>query len=234
MLEVRSLDAFYGDSHIIHRASFEVSSGEGVAILGRNGAGKSTILKSIMNAGPRVQGQIVFEGADLGQMPFFRRARLGMGLVPEDRRIYPHLSVRENIEMAGHAARPETPVYKPEEMIAMFPMLSGLENRRGSQLSGGQQQLLAVARTMLSRPKLLLLDEPTEGLAPVIVERLADDIRRLRARDGMSLLLTEQNVVFSRLCTDRCVVVDSGQVVFTGSWEEYDANREIQDRYLAV
>lgn len=234
MLEVRSINAFYGDSHIVHGASLEVAPGEGVAILGRNGAGKSTVLKSIMNAGPRVEGVVAFEGKELGKLPFFRRARLGMGLVPEDRRIYPHLSVIENIGMAAHAARPESPPYRPEEMITQFPMLSGLESRRGSQLSGGQQQLLAIARTMLSRPRLLLLDEPTEGLAPVIVERLAEDIRRLRERDGMALLLTEQNVVFSRYCTDRCVVLDSGQIKFSGTWDQFDANQEIQERYLAV
>lgn len=234
MLEVKSLEAFYGDSHIVQSASFQVGQGEGVAILGRNGAGKSTILKSIMNAGPRIEGKISFAGQALGDMPFFRRARLGLGLVPEDRRIYPHLTVLENIAMARHAARDGVAPYAPEDMIARFSMLEGLEERFGFQLSGGQQQLLAVARTMLARPQCLLLDEPTEGLAPVIVERLADDIRRLRERDGMSLLLTEQNVWFSRHCTERCIVIDSGRIVFSGAWSEFDDNKDIQNRYLAV
>jgi len=234
MLEVRALDAFYGDSHILHGVSLGIGDDEGVAILGRNGAGKSTLLKSIMNAGTSIQGQILLDGKDLSGVPFYRRAQMGLGIVPEDRRIFPHLTVLENIALARHAATPERPPYRPDEMIERFDMLKGLEGRMGTQLSGGQQQLLAVARTMLSRPRLVLLDEPTEGLAPVIVEQLARDISQLRARDRTALLLTEQNVWFSRQCTERCLVIDSGQIVFSGTWAEFDANPTIEDRYLAV
>ncbi|MDX5501638.1 MAG: ABC transporter ATP-binding protein [Rhodobacterales bacterium] len=234
MLEVRALNAFYGDSHILHDVALTVGEGEGVAILGRNGAGKSTLLKSIMNAGTRISGEILLDGQSLTGVPFFRRARMGLGIVPEDRRIFPHLTVRENIAMARHAAGPGRPPYTPEEMIDLFGMLKGLEARMGTQLSGGQQQLLAIARTVLSRPRLLLLDEPTEGLAPVIVEQLANDIRQLRAHDRGALLLTEQNVWFSRQCTERCLVIDSGQIVFSGTWEAFDADPSVQNKYLAV
>lgn len=234
MLEIRSLDAFYGSSHILHGISFDVGKGEGVAVVGRNGAGKTTLLKSIMGGGPRVESSMSYMGHSLVGMPFHKRARLGLGLVPEDRRIFAHLTVAENVELAAHALPPGSAKIDALAVLRQFSMLQGLEGRMGTQLSGGQQQLLAVARTVAAMPSCLLLDEPTEGLAPVIVETLAADLLAVRERQGSSLLLTEQNVWFARKCTDRVLVLDSGEIRFSGSWAEFDADPAIEQRYLAV
>ena len=234
MLEVGPLDAFYGDSHIIQQVTITVAANESVAIIGRNGVGKTTLFKSIMNGGPRVRGPIRHRGQEIGALPSFERARRGLGFVPEDRRIYPHLTVTENIGMGGHAVRPGIAPYAIEEILAMFPMLGDLRQRLGFELSGGQQQLLAVARAMFARPDYLLLDEPTEGLAPVIVEQLARQLVAIRARNGTALIVAEQNVLFARLCTDRVYLLDNGRVAFEGSWAEFDARPELQQRYLAV
>jgi ABC-type branched-subunit amino acid transport system ATPase component len=227
MLEVGPLDAFYGDSHIIQTAFLQVAAGEGVALVGRNGAGKTTLLKSIMNAGPTVRGPVRCDGAELGSMAPFQRARLGFGLVPEDRRIYPHLTVVENIAMGGHSARADITPLGIDEVLEIFPILQNLRARHGFELSGGQQQMLAIARAVVARPRYLLLDEPTEGLAPVIVERLAEQINAIRAREGLALLLAEQNLWFARHCTSRLYLLDSGRTVFSGSWAEFDARPEL-------
>ena len=224
MLDVGPIDAFYGDSHIVQAVALHVAAGEGVAVIGRNGAGKTTVLKSVMNAGPSVRGPVRYDGVDLGAMPPDQRARLGFGLIPEDRRIYAHLTVQENVEMGLHGTQPGTPPWGIDEVMAMFPILEGLRGRRGFELSGGQQQVLAIARAVIARPRLLLLDEPTEGLAPVIVEQLAGRINAIRAQTGVGLLLAEQNVWFARTCTARLYLLDSGRVVFSGSWAEFDAD----------
>jgi branched-chain amino acid transport system ATP-binding protein len=234
MLEVGPLDAFYGDSHIIQNVSVAVAESEGVAILGRNGVGKTTLFKSIMSGGPRIVGSIKHRGEDIGGLPSFRRAQRGIGLVPEDRRIYPHLTVAENIEMGRHAVRLGAAPYALEEIFALFPMLGDLRGRLGFELSGGQQQLLAIARAMFARPDYLLLDEPTEGLAPVIVEDLVRRLLEIRRQNKTALLLAEQNVWFARECTERLYLLDSGRVVFEGSWETFDARGDLQKRYLAV
>lgn len=234
MLEVGSLNAFYGDSHIVQDATVSIRDGEGVAILGRNGVGKTTLLKSIMGGGPRVVGFVKHRGEDITSLPSFRRARRGLGLVPEDRRIYPHLTVAENIAMGRHAARPDVSPYAIDEIFALFPMLADLRKRLGFELSGGQQQLLAIARAMFARPEYLLLDEPTEGLAPVIVEQLVRQLLDLRRQNGMALLVAEQNVWFARTCTERLYLLDSGRVVFEGTWATFDSRADLQQRYLAV
>jgi branched-chain amino acid transport system ATP-binding protein len=155
-------------------------------------------------------------------------------LVPEDRRIYPHLTVAENIAMGGHAVRPGVAPYSVDDVLALFPMLATLRKRLGFELSGGQQQLLAIARAMLARPEFLLLDEPTEGLAPVIVEQLARQLIAIRRENGTALLVAEQNVRFARLCTERLYLIDSGRVVFDGAWAAFEARPDLQERYLAV
>jgi branched-chain amino acid transport system ATP-binding protein len=187
-----------------------------------------------MNAGPRVVGRVRFAGRELGAMPAFRRARAGLALVPEDRRIYAHLTVRENLELAQRAARPGVTPHSPERLFARFPMLGELQARYGNQLSGGQQQLVAVARALVPRPSVLLLDEPTEGLAPVIVQQMAADVARTCAEDGTALLLTEQNLWFARQCTSHVHLIDSGRIVFSGSWAELDREEDMARRYLAV
>ena len=234
MLEVRGLDAWYGDSHILHRISITVAQAGRVAILGRNGAGKTTLLKSVMNGDPRVAGSVVWDGQELGAMPSFKRARLGLALVPEDRRIFTHVTVAENIAMARYATSPERPAIPASGIIARFPMLQPLAQRLGGQLSGGQQQMLAVARAIAARPRLMLLDEPTEGLAPVIVEQMARDVLEVCTQDKVALLLSEQNIWFARRCTEYVYVLATGRIVFEGSWAEFDATGEEAKKHLAV
>jgi len=234
MLEVAGLHAWYGDSHVLQGVELSVGDGARVAVVGRNGAGKSTLFKSVLNAGPRIEGRVAFDGHDLGTLAAFRRARLGLSLVPEDRRIFPHLTVLENLSITRHAAIAGRDSLPPTELLTAFPMLGPLTRRLGTQLSGGQQQMLAVARGFLPRPRLLLLDEPTEGLAPVIVQQLARAVVDLCAANGTALLLSEQNLWFARHCTDRVHVLDSGRVVFEGDWAAFDAQPEIKNRYLAV
>ena len=234
MLEVRDLDAWYGDSHILHRIGIRVPAAGRVAILGRNGAGKTTLLKSIMNGDPRVAGSVVWDGQELGAMPAFRRARLGMALVPEDRRIFSHVTVTENIDMARYATSPQRPAIPAGEIIARIPMLQPLALRLGGQLSGGQQQMLAVARAIAARPRLMLLDEPTEGLAPVIVEQMVRDVLDVCQRDQVALLLSEQNIWFARRCTEYVYILATGRIVFEGSWAQFDAAGEDAKKYLAL
>jgi ABC-type branched-subunit amino acid transport system ATPase component len=230
MLEINRLNAFYGDSHILHNVDLQVSARGRVALLGRNGAGKSTLLNSIVDAGPSISGQIIWNGVDLAGQPTYRRARAGICLVPEDRRILADLTVLENLHLAGRGSSGQ----KTEDLLQQFPMLVPLRDRKGGLLSGGQQQMLAIARAKAASPKLLLLDEPTEGLAPVIVEGLVETVNEIsRAGEG-AVLLCEQNVWFSRRCTDYVYILDTGSIVFRGSWAEFDANHEINTRYLAV
>ncbi len=234
MLEIRELDAWYGDSHILQGVNLSVGAGQRVALLGRNGAGKSTLLKSVMNAGPRAKGVLRFDGRDLAPLPPHQRTRLGLSLVPEDRRIFTHLTVAENIAMARYGSVPARPAIAVDDIVARFPMLAPLQQRYGGQLSGGQQQLLAVARAMAANPRLLLLDEPTEGLAPIIVEEMARDVVRTCSEKQVALLLCEQNIWFARRCTQHVVVIDTGRIVFDGGWDEFDRNPQIQQRYLAL
>ncbi|MBN9062304.1 MAG: ABC transporter ATP-binding protein [Rhizobiales bacterium 65-9] len=233
MLETAGLNAYYGDGHILHDIAFRVGDGERVAILGRNGAGKSTLLKSIMNAGPRVQGDVRFEGALLGDAPSYQRARKGLAMVPEDRRIFTHLTVEENLTIAHYAAggRPKADAAR---IIESFSLLKPLVKRFGGQLSGGQQQVVAVARAFMATPRLLLLDEPTEGLAPVIIEQMAQEFVTICDREKVGLVLCEQNIWFSRMCTSRIYLLDTGRIVFSGDWNEFESDAELKKKYLAV
>ena len=234
MLEIRDVDAYYGDSHILLSVNLRVKAGQRVALLGRNGAGKSTLLKSVMNAGPRVHGSVRLGDQDLRDLPTHKRTRLGLSLVPEDRRIFTHLTVAENIAMARYGAAPDRPAVPVADIMARFPMLAPLQQRYGGQLSGGQQQLLAVARAMAASPSLLLLDEPTEGLAPIIVEEMAHDVVRTCTERNVALLLCEQNIWFARRCTHHVYVIDTGRIVFEGDWDSFDRHPEVQQRYLAL
>lgn len=233
MLETVGLNAFYGDGHILHDIAFRVGDGERVSILGRNGAGKSTLLKSIMNAGPRVHGDVRFEGSALGNSPSFQRARMGLAMVPEDRRIFTHLTVEENLMIAHFASGGRRRV-DAAGVIDSFALLKPLVKRFGGQLSGGQQQILAVARAFMATPRLLLLDEPTEGLAPVIIEQMAHEFVTICDREKVGLVLCEQNIWFSRMCTSRVYLIDTGRIVFSGNWDDFDADAELKKKYLAV
>ena len=233
MLEVKELQASYGDSRVLHSFNLTIPPGGRVALLGRNGAGKSTLLKSLMGAGPIVRGSIQWNGHDLTGLTPHDRARLGIAFVPEDRRILGGLTVTENLRMALTG----TPVHRrtasPEQIIKQFTMLEPIRHRHGGLLSGGQQQILALARAAIVNPTLLLLDEPTEGLAPVIVEAMVHDVKRI-CQNGCALLLCEQSLWVSRKCTDFVYVLDSGRLVFSGTWEEFDADEGVKRRHLAV
>jgi len=234
MLDLKGLNAFYGDSHILQGINLKVAENARVALVGRNGAGKSTLMKSILNAGPKVQGTVSWDGKPLGNMAPFRRARLGICLVPEDRRILPHITVLENMEMAARAVPGGRNARTAREVLRSYPMLVPLEDRAGGRLSGGQQQMLAVARGLIQRPRLMLLDEPTEGLAPLIVEQLAASVLQSCEEANTALLLCEQNIWFARKCTGYVYVMESGRIVFEGDWTAFDANPEVKSRYLSV
>lgn len=233
MLEVQGLQAFYGDSVILHGIDLTIATGGRVALLGRNGAGKSTFLKSLTNCGPSVSGRIRWQNRDLATLTSFECAHLGVAFVPEDRRILRGLTVYENLKMAMTGVPVQRRTRSPEQILNDFPMLASIKDRMGGVLSGGQQQMLAVARAAISNPSLLLLDEPTEGLAPVIVEQLAQDVLRI-CESGCSLLLCEQSVWFSRKCTDYVYLIDSGHVVFSGTWDQFDDNDHIRRKHLGV
>ncbi len=234
MLELRNVSAFYGDSLALNGVSLQVRRHQGVAILGRNGAGKSTLFKSIVGGGPSVRGDVLLDGRPLGRQATHERIRAGVAFVPEDRRIFPHLTVEENLEIARHGARPGHACHDAQQSYTLFPLLADLKERLGTQLSGGQQQILAVARGMVARPQYLLLDEPTEGVAPLIVQQMAEQIAHACAQEGIALVVAEQNVWFARQCSEYVYVMDTGQVVFEGTWEDYDANPQVAEKYLAI
>ena len=234
MLEVRDLHASYGDSQVLHGLDLTIGPGERVALLGRNGAGKSTLLKSLVNAGPSVRGTIRWQQRDLTTLPSHARAALGIAFVPEDRRILGSLTVLENLRMAWSGTPRARRRQAPDEVLARFPLLVPIRDRLGGLLSGGQQQLLALARAAITNPGLLLLDEPTEGLAPVIVEELVRDVREICHANGTGLLLCEQSIWFARRCTDTVHLLDTGRLVFSGSWQQFDQDQDLRLRYLGV
>jgi branched-chain amino acid transport system ATP-binding protein len=184
--------------------------------VGRNGAGKSTTMKAIMGLMARRRGRVVFRGTDISALPSYRIARLGLGWVPEDRRIFTDLSVRENLAVARQAPREGTPTWNEDKLYALFPNLAAMPDRAGGRMSGGEQQMLTVARTLMGNPYLVLLDEPSEGVAPLIVEEMARMIVALK-KAGVSILLSEQNLHFARLVADRAVVLEKGEVKFVGA-----------------
>lgn len=234
MLEVRKLHARYGDSKALFGIDMSVPAQGGVALLGRNGAGKSTLLKSLLDAGPQTTGEVRLNGQLLDGMRTEARARVGLALVPEDRRIFTTLTVRQNLELAWHAAVGQRPTMSVDHVCQLFPLLKDLLGRLGYQLSGGQQQLVAVARGMMASPTMLLLDEPAEGLAPKVAQDLARHVRQAREKLGLTVLVAEQSIAFARQCTEYVYLLDSGTLVFEGNWQTFDARPELKSRYLAV
>jgi len=216
MLEVSALDAWYGRAQILYGVSLAVGAGECVALVGRNGAGKSTTMKAIMGLVAKKRGQVAFRGRDISALPPYRIGRLGLGWVPEDRRIFTDLTVRENLSVARQPPRDGAPEWTPDKLYALFPNLGAMPDRPGGRMSGGEQQMLTVARTLMGNPYLVLLDEPSEGVAPVIVEEMARMIVALK-RAGVAVLLSEQNLHFARLVSDRAVVLEKGEVKFSGT-----------------
>ena len=233
MLEVDALDAWYGKAQILYGVSLRVDEGECVALMGRNGAGKSTAMKTIMGLLAKRAGRVTYRGLDISTLPSHRIARLGLGWVPEDRRIFTDLTVRENLSVGRQPRRAGAPFWTEAQLHALFPNLAAMPDRLGGRMSGGEQQMLTMARTLMGNPHLILLDEPSEGVAPVIVEQMAHMILELKAQ-GVSILLSEQNMHFAELVSDRAYVLEKGQIRFTGSMDELAANEQVRRAYLSV
>ena len=232
LLEVHDIHAAYGSSRVLFGISLAVARGECVCLLGRNGVGKTTTMRAIMGLTPPSSGRIVLEGTDIAGLPPHRIARAGIGFVPEDRRIFAELTVWENLDVAARAAgRPGR--WTVEAVYGLFPKLRELANRQGGFLSGGEQQMLTIGRTLMGNPELLLLDEPSEGLAPLVVESMLEQVSRLK-REGLTILLAEQGVDFSLALADRVYVLEKGAVRFAGAAAELRDNPRLRDGLLAL
>jgi len=238
LLSVQSLKAWYGAAQILYDVSFQVKRGEVVALMGRNGAGKSTTMKALMGLLEKRVGDVQFMGRDISKDAAHRIAASGLGYVPEDRRIFTDLTVLENLEVGRQKARlwPDgsaAPTWTVQQLFTLFPNLGEMPRRPGGQMSGGEQQMLTVARSLMGNPYLVLLDEPSEGVAPVIVEQMVQMILELK-KQGVSILLSEQNLHFARLVCDRAYVLEKGQIRFSGTMTELDANEHVRQTYLSV
>jgi branched-chain amino acid transport system ATP-binding protein len=232
-LAVSDLNSFYGPAHILFDISLEVGDGEAVALLGRNGAGKSTTFRSIIGLVAQRSGRISFEGRDVSDAPTHAIVRSGLGYVPEERRIFTDLTVDENLEVGRQPARSNAPCWTKEKIFALFPNLAEMRNRPGGRMSGGEQQMLTIARTLMGNPSLVLLDEPSEGLSPKIVEQMVEAIREMK-REGVSIVVSEQNFHFAKLICDRAYIVERGRVCFSGTMTELDGRPDIRDAHLAL
>jgi branched-chain amino acid transport system ATP-binding protein len=232
-LEVEKINTFYGLSHILFDVTLNVERGEVVVLLGRNGAGKTTTMISIMGMNPPKSGVIRYQGNDITGLVPFKTARLGIGFVPEDRRIFPDLTVYANLDVGRKTSQSNTNPWTPERIYELFPILKKLAQQRGGTLSGGEKQMLTIARTLLGNPDFLLLDEPSEGLAPLIVKTLGDFITVIK-KEGMTVLLSEQNSKFALKHADRAYIVDNGAIKYEGSISDLEQNKEVKKRYLAV
>ncbi|URI10554.1 ABC transporter ATP-binding protein [Aquincola tertiaricarbonis] len=238
LLDASGLNAWYGAAQILFDVGLQVRRGEVVALMGRNGAGKSTTLKTLMGLLTKRRGSVQFMGRDISRAQPHEIARAGLGFVPEDRRVFTDLTVLENFEVGRQPPRrwpdgSEAPLWTAERLFQLFPNLGEMPDRPGGRMSGGEQQMLTVARTLMGNPFLVLLDEPSEGVAPVIVEQMAHMILALKAQ-GVSILLSEQNMHFAELVSDRAYVLEKGQMRYTGSMAELAANEEVRRAYLSV
>jgi branched-chain amino acid transport system ATP-binding protein len=233
MLNIFSVNSFYGKAQVLNNISFKIQRGQVVALLGRNGAGKTTTLKSIMQLVIPRTGKVEFFDQDItGQMPH-KVAKMGLGYVPEERRIFTDLTVIENLEVGRQPPRDGTVLWTHDMLFDLFPNLAERRNNRGKALSGGEQQMLTIARTLMGNPNFVLLDEPSEGIAPVIVEQMANVIRTLKS-EGLTVLLSEQNLHFAKAVADAVIVIEGGEKKFDGSIEKLTQNPEIKAKYLAV
>jgi len=232
ILTVEKINTFYGDSHILFDVDMSVAEGEVVSLLGRNGAGKTTTLRSIMGLTPPREGSVRWLGEEVQRLKPHQIARKGLGFVPEDRRIFSRLSVEENLEIGAFKLE-RASGWTLERIYGLFPKLEQLKAHKGDQLSGGEQQMLAIARALMGTPKLVLLDEPSEGLAPAIVKDVGEMIGTLQD-EGIAVLLVEQNTRFACRLSDRVYIIDNGRVRFGGTVAELEADEELKSRYLAV
>jgi branched-chain amino acid transport system ATP-binding protein len=231
MLDLDSVNAYYGDSHILHGVSLSVREGEVVCLLGRNGAGKTTTILTIMGYLKPRPGRIVYNGRDIGDLAPYRVARLGFGFVPQERGIFPSLTVRENLTVFARESRQSR--WTLERIYDLFPSLKARERNLGFQLSGGEQQMLSIARALMLNPTLLLLDEPSEGLAPMIVQEIVKVLKTLKD-EGLAILLVEQNLHTALAVADRHHVMNKGEICFTGSSAELEGNEFVMRNYLSV
>jgi branched-chain amino acid transport system ATP-binding protein len=234
MLEVKKLNAWYGASHVLHGVSFSVEPGEIVALVGRNGAGKTTTIRTVMGLMQRASGDVAFDGREIMPLAAHERFRIGLAYVPEERRIVPGLTVRENLRLGLLASDSNINERAAiDEIAEIFPRLKERLNQQGSTMSGGEQRMLAIARAMIAKPKMILFDEPSEGIMPVLVEEMGVLFRRLRD-SGVTLLLVEQNVEWALRLASRAIVIDQGEIVYESSSAALLADKDIQDRYCAV
>jgi branched-chain amino acid transport system ATP-binding protein len=231
MLEVDTIDAYYGDSHILHGVSLAVRQGEVICLLGRNGAGKTTTILTVMGYLHPRRGAIRYNGRDIAALPPYAVARLGFGFVPQERGIFPSLTVRENLTVFSRAGR--NGYWTLPRIFDLFPVLRARERNLGFQLSGGEQQMLSMARALMLNPALLLLDEPSEGLAPMIVQEIIEVLKRLKG-EGLAILLVEQNLRTAFAVADRHHVMNKGEICFTGTTAELEGNEEVLRNYLSV
>ncbi len=233
MLELKSVNTFYGRSHILFDVSLSVEKGEVVSLIGRNGAGKSTTFRSIIGLTAPFSGEVTFKGSPIKGLRPHQICRRGVGFVPEDRRCFPDLTMRENLEVVARRQKETPSPWTIEKVYSIFPRLREREKNLGSQLSGGEQQMLTIGRTLMTNPELLLLDEPSEGLAPLVVKMLAEMIIEIR-NEGVTVLLAEQNIHFCARVSDRGYVIDKGALRYGGKMSDLISNEEIKEKYLAV
>lgn len=233
LLDCRGLTARYGLAQVLFGVSFTLGAGEVVALMGRNGAGKSTTLKAIMNLISADAERLDFAGTDIRELEPYRIARLGLGYVPEERRIFTDLTVGENLEVGRQTPRNGTAVWTPERLFEIFPNLAEMRNRRASQMSGGEQQMLTIARTLMGNPSAILLDEPSEGLSPLIVQQMAGAVNAMK-REGIAVLVSEQSLPFASAVADRVLVIDKGEIHFAGTTGALLADTAVRDKYLGV
>lgn len=233
ILIVDCIDTFYGQSHVLQEVSLSIEEGEVVCLLGRNGVGKTTTLQSIMGLTPPRSGEILFKRIPVARKPSYQIARMGIGYVPDDRRIFPDLTLFENLEIARRLSSKSQVQWTYKKVYDLFPVFVNMKARKGTQLSGGEQKMLAIGRALMKNPDLLLLDEPSEGLAPLIVQNLAQVIERIRS-EGVTILLADQNLKFCRKTSDRGYILEKGRVQYQGLMEEIWQNEEIVKKYLVV
>lgn len=235
MLKVERMHTFYGESHILNSVSLAVGENEVVTLLGRNGVGKTTTLRSIMGLNVIASGMIRFKDIPISGLPPFKIARLGIGYVPEDRRIFPDLTVKEHLIIANIRKSQilSGKTWTLDKVYGLFPLLSERESYRGIQLSGGEQQILAIARALMANPELLILDEPSEGLAPLLVQEIGRILKEIKQEEG-SILITEQNLLFAIDLADRHYIMEKGEICYSGNAQEFRNNDEVKEKYLGV
>lgn len=231
-LEVDGIHTAYGLSKVLFGVSFTVEPGQCISLIGRNGVGKTTTMRSVIGLTPPRQGKVMFEGTDISQLATHKIAKLGIGFVPEERRIFPDLTVWENLDIARRPAGSGSG-WDEDQVFSLFPDLGAIKTRQGGVLSGGQQQMLTIARSLMANPRLLLLDEPSEGLAPRVVEQLLERVQQLKA-SGLSIVLAEQNLKFVLALSDYCHLMEKGQVQYSGTPAELRENPEILERHLTL